>query len=660
MIWASLAIEREPPSWGDFPNQLVVWARDVGLIATIALVIYSISFLLEKRPSRGQKRTWTFWLVLLATCATFLCYGLFFVLLQQQGLIPEELVSEETGKTYKVFTTSKEQNLSLAVGGFCALFAVILPMLVAVAGRLAWRRIWAIARLSIKESIRNRTVWVFGLMGLVFLFYGFFVSYRPEDQIRNYVTVIFTPMTILFLVTAALLGSFSIPVDVVKQTIHTIVTKPVERYEIVLGRFIGHGALLTMTLAVLTVLSLGYVIRGVNPVAAKESGKARVPVYGDRLTFYGTGDETKGENVGREWTYRSYVRGRLPGESIDKRQYAIWWFEDVPEYVAARETPAVFEYTFDIFRTTRGKEDQPIQCDIIFADGRYNVDDLQQLKAKFNSEYEKLQEKITSSNTKDVSAAIAAARLELIAKHGYLEQTVPVIDYHTGLLKVPSTLLRALKDRRKEAGEADPPAPLMKVFVAVNERDVHSRQQLIGVARRDFYLLAAEYPFWQNFIKGMFGLWCNTMLILGIAVGCSTYFSGIISLLVTVFFLIAGALVEFIRSLALGTAAGGGPTEAAIRMALRKPPSAPLEPTSAAAQVGSAIDAGYRIYLNFVLKFIPDIHRYDLTEYIKEGFNIPVVNVLLLDNFMPMMAYLIPWGVLAYYLMNSREIANPR
>ena len=36
--------------------------------------------------------------------------------------------------------------------------------------RINWRRIWAIARLSWKEAIRGRVVWVFGAMALVFLF----------------------------------------------------------------------------------------------------------------------------------------------------------------------------------------------------------------------------------------------------------------------------------------------------------------------------------------------------------------------------------------------------------------------------------------------------------------------------------------------------------
>ena len=47
-------------------------------------------------------------------------------------------------------------------------------------------------------------------------------------------------MNILLLFPAALLAAFSIPNDIKNQNIYTIVTKPVERFEIVLGRFLGY------------------------------------------------------------------------------------------------------------------------------------------------------------------------------------------------------------------------------------------------------------------------------------------------------------------------------------------------------------------------------------------------------------------------------------
>ena len=52
-----------------------------------------------------------------------------------------------------------------------------------------------------------------------------------------------------------LLAAFSIPNDIKNQNIYTVVTKPVERFEIVLGRFVGYTFLMTLALLGMTVIS---------------------------------------------------------------------------------------------------------------------------------------------------------------------------------------------------------------------------------------------------------------------------------------------------------------------------------------------------------------------------------------------------------------------
>src|SRR5262249_1917777 len=153
--------------------------------------------------------------------------------------------------------------------------------------------------------------------------------------------------------------------------IHTVVTKPVERFELVLGRFLGYTLLMSVTLLVLTTLCLGYVLRGINPDAAAESLKARVPVYGD-LSFQRIGDAyTDNEayqlvepgsrelNVGKEWDYYKYI----PGVNLEKETgpilQAVWRFDDLPSVLGKRPR-ARCEYKFDIYRQTKGKENEPV------------------------------------------------------------------------------------------------------------------------------------------------------------------------------------------------------------------------------------------------------------------------------------------------------------
>lgn len=672
MIFASLEIERDPLRWAEFPAYLATWIQVAGSVAALALILWFIHYFAEKRQFKKEKLS--FWALALVISAglSFTCYMIFLGFIATQGVfIPTKKGPLQPGAPVPAILYSTEQQLFLTLGGLFALLAVTIPMLGGLMGRISSRRIGAIARLSVKEAIRGRVIYGFGLMILIFLFAPYFLSYRDEDQIRNYVMVIYWAMAPLFLVTAAFLGSFSIPTDVQKQTIHTIVTKPVEKYEIVLGRFFGYGFLLTLVLAVLALVSLFYVWRGVNPRAAEESYKARVPIFADQLRFYGTTKAEVGENVGREWTYRSYIRGRLPG-SNEPRQYAVWTFGQLPESLGSSRDPINFEFTFDIFRTTKGKENQGVFCTLTFAAGYLSLPEiernLKEMKDQLYAGQKALEEKLKGqqgdreTQEKNLKKEVQKLKDELSEKYGVYQEGGTVIeDYNTQAIAVPSGLFHHLIKKQQEisklAGSGQELPPTMVVLVNVND-DPASAAQFVGVAKRDLYVLPYELPFWQNFLKMILGLWCNTMLILGVAVACSTYLSGIISLLCALFVMGAGTMVDYMRSLASGTNIGGGPFESFNRLLYRLPMSSELE-TTAATQVGTGLDIVFRWVLGFVLNLIPDVSRFNLTEYVANGFDISWSQIIILDNFLLLLGYLIPWGILAYYLMNNREIANP-
>jgi hypothetical protein len=129
------------------------------------------------------------------------------------------------------------------VGGLLAILGISLPFFVDLT-RMRARRIWALARLSFKEAIRRRVLWVFLAFLLVFLFPPkWFLPVKPENEVRDSIAVIDYAMFAIMLFAFGLLAAFSIPTDLRTQTMHTIVTKPVERFEIVLGRFLGYVGL---------------------------------------------------------------------------------------------------------------------------------------------------------------------------------------------------------------------------------------------------------------------------------------------------------------------------------------------------------------------------------------------------------------------------------
>ena len=68
---------------------------------------------------------------------------------------------------------------------------------------------------------------------------------------------------------------------------------------------------------------------------------------------------------------------------------------------------------------------------------------------------------------------------------------------------------------------------------------------------------------------------------------------------------------------------------------------------------------GLRGALNVVTNLIPDVSQFYRSDYVANGFDITWGVLLFLNTILPVAGYLLPWGVLAYYLMKSREIANP-
>lgn len=701
MLFASLVLEREPVQWSQLPGALMAWCQNAGAVAAFGVALVLLAQTVTRNPNE--------WIVWNISDRLRPIYSLLRYFVIAAGIGYAALILLWLGDLFRIpglrrFLPGAGGDLAytagdwiLTIAGIFALAVAMTPVLVDMLTRWRWGRIWAIARLSWKEAIRGRVIWVFGAMALVFLFADWFVSYKAENQVRSYVQVVYWSMTPLFLLTAGLLGSFSIPTDVLNNSIHTIVTKPVEKFEIVLGRFIGYAALLTVGLFTLAALSLLYVVRGVTEEARHESYKARVPIYG-HLHFAGTKNAQKGDSVGREWTYRSYITGPTRRQQQALRQYAIWDFARIPAELGDREVPILFEFAFDIFRLSKGEiEGKGVYCTFTFTDGMRDsreldllsfemkkeqdslvaphakkkesdrakqIDALQreidalekqnlaadafkekkkEAETRYGKEFEKIEQEFREEQKKIV--------MQMTAKYRIFQAREEVIDYHTQVLAVPPEVLKILMSQHD-----DPSVPKLRVIMSVDQA---AEAQMVGVAQQDFYLLAYERPFWQNFLKGIVGMWCTHMLVLGVSIACSTYLSSIISLLNTMFLFIAGMFVDYLKEIAERRLDGGGPFESSLRITGRMPIAARLEP-SPTSTVIQTLDSAFSWWIGRIMNLLPDVNRHDLHNYVANGFDISWMDILLLDNFLPLAAYLIPWAILAYYLMKYREIANPQ
>src|SRR5262249_30712149 len=222
-----------------------------------------------------------------------------------------------------------------------------------------------------------------------------------------------------------------------------------------------------------------------------------------------------------------------------------------------------------------------------------------------------------------------------------------ISDFHTLSVNVPAGLFKNLNEWFDQ--KAPRPAPLRVVVRC------ESRTQYLGVAKYDFYLLDSTRGFEQNFFKGAVGLWFRLCLVIGIAVTCSTYLSGVISFLTTMFLYGLGLIIDFARNVAEHKAMGGGPLESALRLRPGAHPSIAMDQSPILTVVQNADKVAEWLLARFI-NLIPDVDRYDLTDFVAEGFNISGLQLVLTGVLLG--GYLLPWVVLAYYLMRAREVAS--
>jgi hypothetical protein len=669
--WKDVFFERD----GSIGGLAQSWLQDAGGFAAVGLLVWVIYVLATPSPAVAGSRRKLISKFMAVTgvlaLITYLVWAGFVVttnIEKKQRYEAAGVTSEQQQQIEKQEREQGKQRLrekmeqgvdprsfaerwrerTLAIAGLFALLAVCEPFFLDFA-RLRWRRIFALAKLSFKEAVRRRVVWVFLLFLIVILFpTSWFLprSAKPEDALKATINVNSTLMTVMLIATALLLAGFSIPTDVKNQTIHTIVTKPVERFEVVMGRFLGYLTLLTIALVALTGVSLLFIFTSnISPKAIEESRKARVVVYGKleflKERFQNRQRESKafeGIDVGKEYSYRHFIAG---GPLTTHR--AIWSFTDPSELKRLAELPAVpMQFAFDVYRTTKGVENKGIECTFEMTTWKWD--------AAREDEYVK---EYSAANQKSNDVEKAELLNAIAEKYGrYDHKNFPIHDYHTYTLNVPTGLIR------NAISESPATESLLKnqrgsAYLQIKLK-CESPSQFIGVAEYDLYFLESEGNFWLNYFKGAIGLWCRLAIVIGLAVAASTYLAGVVSFLIALFLFLGGYFQDFLRSVASDTNVGGGPFESFHRLVKGQTSAGELDktPTVQASLFGDEI---YRWLLNRFLNVVPDAERFTWSNYLVQGFSIRPDFILL--NLLFLVAYMLPWAVLAYYLMRSREIA---
>ena len=671
-LFGLLILERDPYVIADTAGLAQAWLQDAGGFAAIGLfvyILYALTIPAAQAESAKSRASVSTFMLGMAVAALLLYVAYAVLLFAGKGFDDINFRPHAADGSFVKAVAPKFsprlQPAVLSVAGLCAILGIGQPFAANVL-KMRLRRIGALAKLGFKEASRGKLYWVFLLFLLPFLFpTKWWFLFKAENELRSTVSITAYAMNFVLLLPAVLLAAFSIPRDIRDQNIYTIVTKPVERFEIVLGRFLGYAGLLTIVLLLMTGVGWLYILTtGVSKEAEAETYKARVPVRG-KLEFASRKQDFQGTNVGREFDYRKYIAG-----DPTSPQRAIWSYGRVPTSLTRGRPFVPCEFTFDIFRMTKGVENRGVDLTIRVAtrhagqlpptelkDGAWRWAD-EQRGLDYARDAKEAVRKLRGLGPNDEVNPESVFRYaepgskewdalnELTEKYGFFEIAgKEIFDYHPESVNLPVGLF---KNAQQPGG--DPALPALSIQVKCQ-----TGGQMLGVAEGDLYLLEGERRFVENYFKTSFGLWCRLCILVGIAIVLSTYLAGVITLLGTVVDYACGFSSEHIADSASGRSFAGGPFKAMNSLLKAEQPTAQADAGSTVDWLTRLLDGGFSWLLRRVVNLIPDIDSYSWTKYLAEGFSVPLECMAM--NLLTTVGYLLPWFVLSFYLIRSREIA---
>tara|TARA_Y100001933_G_scaffold244592_1_gene274460 strand:+ start:11623 stop:13755 length:2133 start_codon:yes stop_codon:yes gene_type:complete len=348
---------------------------------------------------------------------------------------------------------------------------------------------------------------------------------------------------------------------------------------------------------------------------------ARVPQYGSLRFRDSKGDpqdprtwtfNEQGVNIGKIFSYRSYIRGNTLAA-------AIWTFDGV--------TPEKYPNGLDmdvnirVYRSYLGKIDAPVVGSI---------------SVRNPDTGKRSREQIFSG--KDFTIE----RMQIARKVWSLDDEL--IDLFADGLITP--------DGRTE------------VWISCMDPG-----QYFGMAEADVYLRSRDASFTLNFIKGFLGIELQIILVTALAVFFSTFLSGPVSTLLSFTTVLLGFNKDFLQRLvrsvldpelaqqavAYKRVYGGGPIEAAYRILLQLNITSELE-TSPLTSAIKVIDVVIMYVVENVLHLLADFEQFLEVQYLSYGYDIPWD--MLIQHSFSVISFMFATYILGYFILKSRELAR--
>lgn len=460
------------------------------------------------------------------------------------------------------------------------------------------RRIWAIALLTVKEAIRRKALLVFGVFAALMMFAGWFLDsdLSPDLQVKNAVSFALTTVSWLTVPVVLLLSCWGIPEDIRLRSMHTVVTKPVRRNEIVIGRILGFSVISALIISVMGVVGYIWILR---QMPSNASLICRVPVYG-KLSFLDRegNPADKGINTGDIWEFRSYIEGGT-------RSAALY---DFP--IDAPVDRIKVESRFEAFRTHKGRIGQSLLI-------RY----------------------VLVNPTKELRVPLESFE---IAEFGLNERDIErQISFYDEDKKANRTvdLFDDLVDQKR-----------LRIEVQCMDG-----QQYLGMSRPDMFIRLPDRSFAVGYLKAIMGTFLLAVFLVSIGVTSSTFVKGPVSTLLTFSVLIVGqGFREFMLKLITGEQKGGGPLESWYRLVKHMNDTSGL-PENIGMDLMTGIDKVLLGGLWLMQHLIPDLTAYSMSPYVANGFDVPW-DVAMTRCIAMTVGYLIPCLVVGYYSLTLREL----
>ncbi|WP_406693423.1 hypothetical protein V5E97_20575 [Singulisphaera sp. Ch08] len=182
-----------------------------------------------------------------------------------------------------------------------------------------------------------------------------------------------------------------------------------------------------------------------------------------------------------------------------------------------------------------------------------------------------------------------------------------------------------------------------------------SPTQYLGMAENDLFIRATAGQFGPNYMKGLFGIWLQAMVLTAIGVFAGTFLSWPVALLTTIAFFVAGQVAfAFLVDLSRQSLLGGGPFESLIRLLTHDNQMSELSPTLAVV-TAKTFDSIVMPVMSRLVYIVPNFAALDVSNTVADGFEVRWS--LLAANLLLALAYALPFSIAGYFILKNREVA---